>query len=205
MTTASPRPARDWIATYDPDDPLLRREIEQSYKRFNWAFVPVFGATFVLTQVARDWVERNGETAYDRLLAAAPDWAAATTFALALALVVGSIAVGLSPARRAVVRRNPRVVLTWAQSRRVRRQIYARVPFAPYEIAFLRDVALAMYAQRWLVVAMAGSALAALSVGMFGVAVSGWLVVVPFGVAMFGVRVTANARRFLRSVGVTPV
>jgi hypothetical protein len=196
---------RNWIATYDPDDPELHAAIEQSYKRFAWLFIPVFGVTFAFAQSGLGWIENHGSTAYDRFLAATPDWAAYTVLAIALAILVAAYVFGLRPAARTAIRTNPRMVLTRAQARRVNRQIQGRLPVAPHEVAFLRAVARGMRAQRWLVGAMGGMALLALAAGMLGAAVLGWLVVVPVLVAGFGLRADRQARRFLESVGTTPV
>jgi hypothetical protein len=199
------RQDRDWITTYDPDDPELHSAIEQSYKRFSWMFIPVFGATFAFAQFGLGWVEDHGSTAYDRFLAAVPDRAAYTMLAIALAVLVAAYAFGLRPTARKAVRTNPRMVLTRAEARRVNRQIQGRLPVAPDEVAFLRAVARGTLAQRWLVAAMAGMALLALAAGMLGAAVLGWLVIVPVLVAMFALRADRQARRFLESVGTTPV
>jgi hypothetical protein len=196
---------RNWIATYDPDDPELHAAIEQSYKRFYWLFIPVFAATFLFAQFGLDWVEEYGETSYDRFLAATPDWAAYTVLAVALALMVAAYTFGMRPTLRNAVKANPRVVLTRAEANRVNRQIRGRAPVAPHEIPFLRAVARGTRAQRWVVVAMGGMALLALAGGMLGSAVLGWLVVVPVAVAVLVLRTDRQARRFLRSVGTTPV
>jgi hypothetical protein len=202
VTSATPR---DWIATYDPADPALRSANRRKYQGFaTWTFVPSFLLTYLPVYVGIDVVDGTAVTAPHRLFAA-PYWLAVATFVVALTPIVASLVFGLRRARWAAVMRNPRAVLTRAQGRRVDRQIRGRLPVALHEVPFLRDVALGMYAQRWVGGVMAGTVLLALSAGMLGPPAFGWFAVVPVAVGAASVRAALRGRRFLRSVGVAPV
>jgi hypothetical protein len=100
-------------------------------------------------------------------------------------------------------------VLTFAQRRRVSRQLRGTVPVEPHEVPFLRDVARAREAQRWAVISMAGVTLLAVSATMLGedstVTVPAALVLVPLVIGAIAARTAVDARRFLGSVGSGPV
>jgi hypothetical protein len=196
--------SRDWIVSYDPEDPALRSANRRRYQQvFAWTFVPVFALTYLPVYVGID-VNRGTFVNGPNQLFGAPYWLAVVTYAVALPLIVGSLVFGLRRARRTAVMRDPRAVLTRTEGRRIDRQIRGRLPVAPYEVPVLRDVALAMYAQRWAAGVMAGLVLAWLSVGMLGPAMMGWFAVVPAVVGVYSLWTALHGRRFLRSLGVTP-
>jgi hypothetical protein len=78
-------------------------------------------------------------------------------------------------------------------------------PVAPHEMPFLRDVALGVYARRWAVGVMAGTVAVLVAAGMLGPATFAWYAAVPAVVGASSLRSAVHGRRFLRSVGVTPV
>ena len=206
MTSSTPR---DWIATYDPADPALKAAIRRRKIRAYWLFVPVFVLVFGFYRGWMDATERFDPFGVNRLLGDAPAWLASLTIGAASVLMIIAFVVSVRPATYAVIQSNPRAVLTRAESRRVGRQIRGQEPVAPHEVAFLRDVALAMYAQRWGVVSMTGVLLLAVGGGMLGgdggAVVPIVLGIVPIVVGVLCVRTAVHARRFLRSVGVAPV
>ena len=204
MTSSTPR---DWIATYDPDDPELHAAIRRRTNKSRWVIVPAIVASYIATRTALD---ASVSTDVAGTMLHAPALLVTAMVLIAVVLVVAGIAVILRPAIRATIRRNPRPVLTRAQSRRVGRQLAGREPVAPHEVPFLRDVALATYAQRWGVRLMAGLMLLATAKALVAdnavdVAIASTLAVLAAAVVAFGLRGVVQARRFLRSVGVAPV
>jgi hypothetical protein len=206
MTTASQPPSRDWIATYDPDDPELQAAISRRRVRFRWMIGPIVLAYIVTREVL------EASLGDDQSTNDVPGWLVlplTVTFLVAAVLVVAGIAMALRPAARAAARRNPLPVLDRAQRRRVGQQLAGRVPVAPQEVPFLRDVALGTYAQRWAVAILAGLTL--LCVGRFfadgsvdGEVVAGVAGLALAGLGAYGLRSVVRARRFLKSVAVAP-
>jgi hypothetical protein len=201
--------SRDWIATYDPADPALQAAIRRRKTRFLWVFVPVFGLVFGASRVGLEFSEHFGPMGLDRILVHSPGWLTSVTIVIGVSLMVAAFAIGIRPSIYRVIQANPRMVLTRVESRRVGRQIRGREPVAPYEVPFLRDVALAMYAQRWAALSMAGVTLLAIGGTMLGddggVTVPGLLAIVPIVIGVYSLRAAAQARRFLGSLGVAPV
>jgi hypothetical protein len=210
MTSSKQSPSRDWIATYDADDPDLRAAIHRRNARIRWITVPAVVVAVVATSNAP--IPSGGsdldETFYR--VPASLVWLVTVLFVVASAMIVAGIAIALRPARRTAVRRNPRPVLSRAQSRRVGKQLAGQVPVAPHEMPFLRDVALGTYASRWGVVTLAGIVLLcaaratvynndadAVRAGVVGLILA--------VVCALGLRGVVQARRFLKSVGVAPV
>jgi hypothetical protein len=198
--------ARDWIASYDPDDPDLRTAISRRRVRVGWMIGPIVLAYIVTREVLE--ASLGEQVTYD-----VPSWlvlSVTVTSVVAVMLVVAGIAMALRPAARAAARRNPLPVLDRAQRHRVGQQIAGRVAVAPQEVPFLRDVALGTYAQRWAVALLAGLAL--LCVCRFfadgsvdGEVVTGVAGLTLAGLSAYGLRNVVRARRFLKTVAVAPV
>jgi hypothetical protein len=197
---------RDWIATYDPDDPELRAAVQRRRRTWIYLLVPVWVVLFTVFNLTGD---RLGPTGLDRWVARTPDWVALATFLVGWVAMIGALALSLRPAPREAVRRNPYYVLTLAQRRRAAKQLRGALPVEPHEVPFLRDVARARDAQRWGIVSMVGVLLLAVSAAMFGgdaaVPVPTVLVLVPVIIGAIIARGAVDARRFLRSVGAAPV
>jgi len=209
MSSSTQPPDRDWIATYDPDDPELQAAIRRRYTRLRWIGVPI---GIVVYLVVRTVLESQSGIDFDRTPDNLPTWLVlvlTVSFVAAAVLVVAGLALALRPSLRAAVRRNPQAVLNRAQSRRVGKQIGGQIPVLPHEMPFLRDVALGTNASRSGVVLLAGVVLfcvsrAAVADGA-GAVVAG---VAALGLALlgaFGLRRVVRARRFLRSAGTAPV
>jgi hypothetical protein len=204
MTSPKEPQSRDWIATYDPDDPDLRAAIRWRHTRLNWTAVPVGVLTYLVLRRVLD-ASFGIETA-----PRGPTLLLMVLILGGFVLVVAGIAMVLRPSIRAAIRRNPRAGLTRTQSRRVGRQLRGRAPVAPHEVPFLRDVALGTYAQRCSVVIMVGlvllsTARALVSTNSVDVAIASVLALLAAAGAVFGLRAVVQARRFLRSVGTAPV
>lgn len=197
---------RDWIATYDPDDPELRATIQRRRRTWIYLLVPVWVVLFTIFNLTTDGLPPSS---LDRWLARTPDWIALATFLVGWVAMIAALVLSLRAAPREAVRRNPYYVLTRPQRRRVIRQIRGTLPVEPHEVPFLRDVARAREAQRFAVVSMVGVVFLAASAAMLGdgseVTVPTVLVLVPAVIGGIGLRAADEARRFLRSVGAAPV
>jgi hypothetical protein len=203
VSAMTPSTPRDWIATYDPDDPELHAAIRRRTNRSRWVIVPAVVASYIATRAALD---ASIGTDVEGTMPHTPVLLVTALVLVACVLVVAGIAVTLRPAVRAAIRRNPRPVLTHARSRRLGRQLAGREPVAPHEVPFLRDVALGTYAQRGAVVLTAGlvplsTARALVSNDAVGVAIACAFALLAAAGAAFGLRGVVQARRFLRSAG----
>jgi hypothetical protein len=209
MNSSTRPPDRDWISNYKPDDPELHAAIRRRYTRVRWITVPVAVAAVIATRAG---LESTVGSDLDETSSRVPDWLVlpvTMAFLAAAVIVVAAIAIALRPARRAAVRRNPRPVLSRAESRRVGQQLAGRAPVAPHEMPFLRDVALGTYAGRRGVVLLAGIVLLcaarATVVNSADAVLAGVAGLILAVIGVFALRSVVRARRFLRSIGVAPV
>ena len=204
MTSSTPR---DWIATYDPDDPELRAAIRRRNTKSRWVIVPAIVASYIATRTALD-ASIDSDVAGTMLHA--PALLVTAMVLIAFVLVVAGIAVTLRPSIRATIRRNPRPVLTRAQNRRVGRQLAGREAGRP-----ARGAVPARRRARHVRATVGGGLMAGLTLfatakalvadNAVDVAIAGVLALLAAAAVAFGLRGVVQARRFLRSVGVAPV
>jgi hypothetical protein len=200
---------RDWIATYDPDDPELRAAVRRRETRFMlWCLLPTFVLLLLSARAGLVYSDQYGPIGPDRLVTRAPEWLAMVTLVAAAVLLVASFGIVVRRAQQAFVRGNPRALLTRAENWRVGQQIRGREPVASHEVPFLRDVARAVYVQRWAAVPMAGVALLVVTATILGeddgATVPSFLAIVPIAIGALSLRAARHAQRFLASVETPP-
>src|SRR5215212_6268372 len=97
---------RDWIATYDPDDPELQAAIRRRNTKIRWIAVPVGVVAYLAVRVILDSAVGID---FDRTPSDLPTWLVlllTVSFVIAVGLFVAGLAMALRPSLRAAARRN---------------------------------------------------------------------------------------------------